>query len=216
MDIDGISSKCDMSKGGTLSSYLLDLELAGFIQKQTPLDKKLNSRIVKYSIFDEFLHFYFSFIEPNSKQIIAGNASYDRLANNKYFMQWQGYAFERMCTKHFTLIAAFLGFSGINYQAGPWFRKQTDNTSGAQIDLLFSRSDNVITICEIKNVNALQLSVIRKEMEIKKACIQHFYPNQAIETVLVLKNNLSNQNSLKTVFNQIILAEALFEIAPER
>ena len=48
------------------------------------------------------------------------------------------------------LIARELGFAGIDFTAGPYFTPAKGGKGAVQIDLLFDRADDVITVCEMK------------------------------------------------------------------
>jgi hypothetical protein len=64
---------------------------------------------------------------------------------------WQGLAFETLCYKHINQIRRALNISPTAI-ASSWRYVPTKGSKhrGAQIDLLFDRSDDTITICEIK------------------------------------------------------------------
>ncbi len=65
---------------------------------------------------------------------------------------WLGYAFESICYKHINSIRKKLAISPAAI-ANTWryVPQQKTDSSGAQIDLLFDRMDDAITICEIKH-----------------------------------------------------------------
>lgn len=67
---------------------------------------------------------------------------------------WAGYAFESICYKHISQIRRALHISPTAIANG-WRYVPTakSNEKGAQIDLLFDRDDDSITICEIKYTN---------------------------------------------------------------
>lgn len=62
-----------------------------------------------------------------------------------------GYSFESVCYKHIAQIQKSLKISN-NAKAGTWrfSPKVGSKEKGAQSDLLFDRSDDVVTVCEIK------------------------------------------------------------------
>ncbi len=143
-----IGDKIGVSSGGSLLSYLKNLENADIIQLYIPFNKDLNTKIKKYTLSDEFLRFYFKFIEPNLK-IIQSNKSSNLFETicEKQFTIWSGFTFEKFCIKNSFLLAELMGFGEKIISASPYFGK---NDSKFQIDLLFLRSDKVITLCEIK------------------------------------------------------------------
>jgi len=84
---------------------------------------------------------------------------------------------------HAEKISEILGFSGIEFNFGPYFNSKTTDNKGFQIDILFDRKDNVITLCEAKySINPTGVDVI-KEVEQK---------------VLILKT-VSSKNNTKSL-----------------
>lgn len=68
------------------------------------------------------------------------------------WISWSGYTFENICFKHVNKIIEALHLQSTACLASPWryLPKADENAQGAQIDLLLERSDNAITLCEIK------------------------------------------------------------------
>jgi len=66
---------------------------------------------------------------------------------------WAGLAFESLCLQHITQIKERLGIAGILCETSTWFQKTENGERGAQIDLVIDRSDNVISLCEMKFAN---------------------------------------------------------------
>ena len=66
-----------------------------------------------------------------------------------------GYTFENICLKHANLILTTLGLANTHCRISSWqyTPKKGSKENGAQIDLLFDRADDCITICEIKYSN---------------------------------------------------------------
>ena len=63
-----------------------DLESLGFINKYTSLFSKTeNSRLTRYCICDEYLHFYFKFIKPKMKEINNGKYIKEVFAKREFF-----------------------------------------------------------------------------------------------------------------------------------
>lgn len=208
LSINGISHNIGIKSGGTLSKLLEDLELAGFIDKFSPLDTKYNSKLVKLRISDEFLNFYFSFVEKYRKSIENETINASEILTSPRFDQWRGYAFERFCRKNSSLISKKLGFSGITYQAGTWFRDNKENN--AQIDLLFVRSDRVLTICEIKYINTISASPLINSFENKIRALKQYY-SYSFQKVLILGDKIRIPQKVSNYFDTILFAEDLFQ-----
>ncbi len=205
-----LAGECNTTSGGTFSNQMKELELAGFISRSASLHKKRAGRLIRFSINDEFLHFYFSFIQPHSAEIISGNLTFQHLTQHRSFEQWRGYAFERLCRKHSHMIAEHLQFAGIRYKAGSWFTRGSDKDPGAQIDLMFDRADKVLTICEVKFVKRLQADRLGPQFERRLALAAKAYPSHAIEKVLILGQDIEVPDQVRACFDHLLTAEAVF------
>lgn len=86
-----------------------------------------------------------------------------------------------------------MGFSGINYRVGPYFRAAKKDTPGIQVDLLFDRADNVLTLCEMKSSKSPIPLKVLDEIEHKRDILQQHYPRHTIQTVLVYDGTLSSE-----------------------
>ncbi len=143
-------------KGGTLTTRLQDLEMAGFIKEFLPIAH--SKKGLFYRILDEYCLFYLQWIEPEKRNIeleIEGNNFWLDIVNSPYYLAWRGYAFESVCYKHVANIKKSLDING-TAKIGAWryIPKLGDEGQGTQIDLLFDRKDGAVTICEIKYSDA--------------------------------------------------------------
>jgi len=146
--LEEISRRVGLSSGGGLKFYLNNLEQAEIIRSFIPFGRGFKSKYRKYALFDEFLSFYFKYIEPHRATITGGEA--DRLfetLTGESFDIWMGFAFERFCLRHSGLLAQRMGFRDVVLLAAPHFGKDDQKF---QVDLLYQRTDRVITVCEIK------------------------------------------------------------------
>jgi len=142
------------TKGGTLTDRLNDLEQAGFIKSFLPFNHQRQG--VYYRIIDEYTYFYLKWIEPEKKTFLANKSDHywvDKTNSPSYYA-WMGYSFESVCYKHVAQIQKALKLPP-GSKAGTWRynSKKGSKDSGAQIDLLFERKDDAVTICEIKCTN---------------------------------------------------------------
>jgi hypothetical protein len=77
------------------------------------------------------------------------------------------------------------------------------------VDLLFSRADNVLTLCEMKcSVAPLGMDVIR-EVERKVQQLQREFPSKTIQRVLVVHGEPSSEVVKAGYFYRIIHAAEL-------
>ena len=203
--------RAGVGSGGLLSEHLADLEAAGFVSSAIPVDKKENSRLIKFWLSDAYLSFYFAFIRPNLRKIRSGTHAdlFARVAQTGRFHAWRGRAFERLCIAHARRLAEILGLSGIDFTCGPYFRAPAKDKAGLQIDLLFQRADNVLTLCEMKcSLAPIGLSVVT-EVERKAAILQQAFPSKTIQRVLVVHGEPSRDLERSGYFYRIIRSREL-------
>ena len=97
------------------------------------------------------------------------------MQNNPAWNSWLGLAFEAVCYKHISVIRKALHI-GPGSIADSWryVPKKREAEQGAQIDLLFDRQDDVITLCEIKfseepfTLTKEYVEVLKRKMEVFK------------------------------------------------
>lgn len=146
-------SKSQQGEGGL--DKLQALEDADFIISFKPHFHRKKG--IYYKLIDEYTLFYFHWIEPMKETLQEHNlekGNWVELQNTPAWHSWCGYAFEAICYKHLSAIRKKLGISPTAV-ANSWKfipQKDSDNR-GAQIDLLFDRRDEAITLCEIKYTN---------------------------------------------------------------
>ncbi len=206
-----IIKKSGIDAGGGLSKQLDNLESAGFISIVHPIDKSTNTRILKYYLSDAYLNFYYSFIKPNINQINNGpSQNFSTLIQQGFFYNWKGRAFENLCQQHSLKIAKILGFSGINYRVGPYFRAQKGKNPGIQIDLIFDRDDYVLTLCEMKTSRSVIGTDVIEEIELKRETLQKIYPRHTIQSVLIYDGKISkNLMNSPYIYRRIDVTELI-------
>ncbi|OVE73403.1 hypothetical protein BVX93_01750 [bacterium B13(2017)] len=161
-------NKTSLSQGGSTTRIMDELELADFIESYGPIGNE-NARILKrYRLLDYFLRFYYSFIFPLRKQINSSILPIHQALPEQKYAIWKGLSFEHFCRQNEKTIASILGFKAVRYEVGSWYQRK-DLKKGAQIDLLFKRADNVITLCEVKNKKSIDsqiISQVEKKVEV--------------------------------------------------
>lgn len=103
-----------------------------------------------YKVIDEFCLFYLHWVEKPTGEEYARD-QWLRQSRKPAYYAWAGCAFEAICYKHSDEIVHGLDIRTAE-KIGAWRfvpRKHTPE-SGAQIDMVIDRSDNAITLCEIK------------------------------------------------------------------
>jgi len=138
---------------GSVGIKMLDeLEEAGFIMSFTPYQHKRQG--VYYRLIDEYTFFYLKWIAPlknslQKKGLDKGN--WQAIQRTPEWYNWLGYAFETVCYRHISLIRKSLSLTPDSVaSAWRYAPRKGANERGAQIDLLFDRPDDSITLCEIK------------------------------------------------------------------
>src|SRR5262249_38225205 len=139
-------------KGGKGLKVLKGLIDANFIMSFKPIYHQRKG--IYYKVIDEYTLFYLTWIDPikatlREKGLMRGY--WEKMENSSAWYSWSGYAFESICYKHLSQINHALNLSSTAIP-GTWkfVPAKKSQEQGAQIDLLFDRDDDSITICEIK------------------------------------------------------------------
>lgn len=212
IEITGISS------GGAINRRLDELEASNFIQAFIPYGKKRRDRF--FRVIDEYTLFYLKWIEPYIEKGIHSEPSnyWQKICKTPAKLAWSGLAYESVCFKHIGQIARILGLSNIPYLGGSWrlIPPKKSKDKGAQIDLLFDRDDDVITLCEIKySDNSFVIDkAYAKSLDQKIDVFEHNFPSKSkptrkqiylamISTFGVKKNMYSED----LVHNEVVLED---------
>ena len=138
-----ISNMAGIAPNGHLTGTLNELEQCDLIEKYTDFTKRKNG--AQYYLKDPFTLFYLRFINGNDTK---DEYFWTNFAEDGAHRAWCGYAFEQVCRIHIRQMKKRLGISGVSTSTMAWRSK--DSAPGAQIDLLISRRDGVINLCEMK------------------------------------------------------------------
>lgn len=137
-------------KGGL--QKLKELEQAGFIISFKPLYHK--EKGIYYRVIDNYSLFYLAWLNPIKNSLIKNSllqGYWDKLKKTSSWLSWAGLTFESICYEHLSQISKALNLSPTAIPSTwKYTPKKDSNETGAQIDLLFDRDDDAITICEIK------------------------------------------------------------------
>ena len=134
-----IEKTTGLSSGGGLTTTLKNLEYCGFIRSYNTFGKKKYEQL--YQLLDAYTLFYFKYLAKNEYN---DTAFWTNSLNTPQHNTWAGYAFEILALQHIAEIKQALGISGIQAAVSAWKGKT------AQIDLIISRKDGIINLCEIK------------------------------------------------------------------
>ncbi len=144
---DEIASEIGLSSGKNLTEYLEALLSSDFILDYIPFGESKRSK--RFKLIDPFCLFYMRFVADStfmSKDFFTQNVT------SPTILAWRGYAFENLCFEHVDQIKFALGISGVATSVSPYSKKGKDGERGTQIDMILSRADNVVDICEMKFV----------------------------------------------------------------
>ena len=130
---------------GELSKILADLVSSDFVRVYSFYGKKRNDVI--YQLCDYYSLFYFRFLKDYyGRDEHYWTHSIGSAARNV----WAGLTFEQVCKDHIAQIKQRIGIGAVLSEESSWAISGTEDTEGAQVDLLIDRRDHVINLCEIK------------------------------------------------------------------
>ncbi|GHT75617.1 ATPase [Bacteroidia bacterium] len=143
---DEVSKFSHISIGGGLTGILDELEQCGFISINNHFATKKKYQL--YQLTDFYSLFYLNFVKDKQ----GTNSDYwSSLTGSSAYKAWSGYSFELLCQTHIEQIKKALSIGGVVSYTSGWRSKEAE--SGAQIDLLIDRNDNIINLCEMKYSN---------------------------------------------------------------
>lgn len=209
----------DKSKGGSTLKRLKDLEDAGFIMRFISHFNK--RRGIFYRLSDEYALFYLHWVEPlkYSQMSHAMEKGYwkTKVTTPQWF-SWSGYAFEAICYKHLRQIRQALGLLPTAIP-NAW-RYVPNNTTGndqrgAQIDLLFDRDDDAITLCEIKFTNRMfeinkdYADNLRQKVEVFRDITG---TKKQLFVAMIASNGVKENKYSRELISQVVTMEDLFKV----
>ena len=200
------------ASGSNITNVIEDLELCQFINCYKPFNNPESELLDRFEISDSFLQFYIRFIKKQLKLIEQNQfqISPERALPINQWKQFLGYSFERFCKYNSECIAKILGFNGVQYEVGSFYNKTTKaKDPNFQIDLIFSRADKVITVCDIKYKD--ERYDIEDANKFLKSLEQLPKTSQGhIQRVLITQSDPTEVVISKSIFNRVIKVEELF------
>ncbi len=194
-----------INDGGTLSGSLNALIASDFVIKYVPFGKGKKEH---YKIVDPFCMFYLHFVDKKKK---LEDNFWQQNVSSQQIVSWRGYAYENVCFNHVQQIKKALGISGVITTHSAW-SKRSDDMEGTQIDLLISRNDNIVNMCEIKyygdkftvSKDYYQVLLHRQDILSKEISPKISIHNTLITTFGLVYNEYSG------IFSNVITLEDLF------
>lgn len=203
-----LAQAAHLENSGLLSTKLAELESCGFIRRYHAYGK--TSRDSYYQLIDNFTLFYFKFLRQAPQDERFWSNGINTSARNA----WCGLAFERVCLEHTPQILRALGVSGVQTDISTWSCHADADRGlfGSQIDLLISRKDQVINLCEMKYSRddyALTRTEEAKLRHKESDFIKATKTKDAIHITLVTPYGLK-ENTYSGIVQSVITGEDLF------
>lgn len=201
-----LAEKLKVENNGHFGDILDDLVNCDFIREYNTISKKVRTNCSLYQLVDFYSIFYHTFAAKKQS-----DAHYwAHTLNTPVQNNWYGHAFERVAMAHIPQILCALGIDRILTQYCSW--RSSDPESGAQIDLVISRADNMINLCEAK-YSASEYTLTKEESMKLLNRMGQFQRETAtrkgIFITLITTNGL-NKNRWHDTANAVITMNDLF------
>lgn len=138
-----IAKATGLPLGGGLSDTLTALAESDFVLRYSPYGKATGNY---YKLIDNFCLFWLKHVEPSRDNATYFNDNF----TSDIMKAWKGVAFEQVCWQHITQIKRALEIGGVKSSISAWHIAGTATKAGAQVDMLISRKDNIVNLCEMK------------------------------------------------------------------
>ncbi|MGN0907429.1 MAG: ATP-binding protein [Bullifex sp.] len=200
-----ISETVLMTSGAALTQILQDLENCDFIASYSN-GSRVNGCIYRLIDFYSLFHHHFSSLMSKDGYWWRRN-----MLSSKVNV-WYGLSFERICIYHADELVYALHLDSINKELYSW--RSRNGQTGAQIDIVIDRADNMITLCEVKYSAGLfhltkeEYLRIRNRIEAFRT-EEHNKVRKGLQMVLVTTNGTS-PSKYDSVFSKTLTADSLF------
>lgn len=206
-----IVEKTKLKNNGDLTKILNDLILSGFVRASRFYKKKKKDAC--FQLRDYYTAFYFHYIRDNYGK---DEHYWSNSTNDRSRMVWEGLAFEQVCKDHIMAIKHKLGIPGILTEESSWFVRgdKKKGIQGAQIDLLISRSDKVVTICEMKFSNAQYTINEKTDIDLRNkvdAFINATDCKETVQLVLITPHGVKDNEYSSVIQNQVKMTDLFYE-----
>jgi uncharacterized protein len=201
--------------GGRLTTRLKHLMQTNFIESYIPWGKQ---RGEYYQVIDEFCLFYLYWLEPKQNMSITSDHWLKQTKKPIYHV-WAGYAFEAVCLKHIEQIIKALNITTAETISSWRLASSSKCTMGAQIDLVIDRSDDTITLCEIKYtdkpfvINKAYAASLKNKIDVFKNATK---TQKQIFLSLVSANGIKENQYFNKLISSTAELDALFKNLEQR
>lgn len=201
-----LAEKLKFENNGHFGDILEDLVNCDFIREYNTISKKVRSNNSIYQLVDFYSIFYHTFAAKKQSDAHFWAHTLNTPSQNN----WYGHAFERVAMAHIPQILRALGIDRILTQYCSW--RSNDSDGGAQIDLVISRADNMINICEAK-YSASEYSLTKDESMKLLHRMEQFQKEtetkKGIFITLITTNGLA-KNTWQDTVNAVVTMDDLF------
>lgn len=200
---------------GSLSEYLKDLLVSGFIKREFTWSLRTGkeSELSRYRLSDNYLRFYLKYMMSRIDRIKRGQFSELSLASLPGWNTMLGLQFEHLVLNNRRFIMHALEIKSEDViNDNPFFQRKTMKQKGCQIDYLIQTKYNTLFICEIKfSRNEIKSTVID---EVKTKISNLSLPRGfSCVPVLIHVGGVSDEVEEKEYFSKIIDFSRLLEDA---
>jgi len=203
-----IAQLTKIPNGGGLTTILETLESGDFIIKYQPYEN--NKRHLMYKLTDNYCLFYLQFVATGE---ITDTQYWQKNLHSHKVTAWRGIAFEEVCLQHIAQIKRALGVAAVTTKESSWTLTGDEHNDGSQIDLIISRSDNVVNLCEMKFCGeefAVDKDEDKKMRHRIATMLKSLKQRQTLFVVLLTTFGLKH-NMYSGVFQQTLTMDCLFE-----
>lgn len=180
-----IAAAIGVGRGGTVTGELAELELAGFVAKDSGLNPETGTRTRTgvYRLADNYTRFYLQYIEPRAAEIEGRKYKFATLESLPRWAGILGLQFENLVLGNFDRLQELLGIRGVEIlSAAPWRKRAAGAEGGCQVDLLVQTPKSVYVV-EIKRRARIGEEVVGEVRE--KLRRIHFKGRKSVRTALV-------------------------------
>jgi len=199
---------------GRISEYLKELELSGFITRDYTwgVSEKRDSELSKYRLSDNYLRFYFNYIEKNLSRIDRNAFAFKSLSSLPEWNTIMGFQFENLILNNRKNIHKILNISPEDIICdNPFFQRTTKRMAGCQIDYMIQTKFGTLYICEIKfSKSTIGVNIIQEVKDkINKLTVPKGF---SYRPVLIHVNGVAEEVVDKDYFCKIIDMETLLNV----
>lgn len=204
-----LADRLGIARNGRLSSVMEELEMAGFVSKNTGMNPATGgrSRQDRYRLKDNYARFYLKYIAPFREQILGGAFEFFSVENLPAWNAVLGLQFENLVLNNVHELLPFLHLAGKQIlSAAPYRTRRNGNDSGCQIDLLV-QSRKSLCVVEVKRQNEIGEEVEHEvAQKLRRLKIRD---GMSVRTALVYDGHLAKSVQGSGFFDALVPFSAL-------